>query len=354
MQKTEGRAGGSEPSAASGERNDAAPRASLATRVLKDVDQQRIVLAIAVILFALFSIFLRGFADLGNILTLLQGVAIIGVLGLGMAIVIIGRGIDLSMIAVLVMPTAWMFVEVRNGMPIGTASLYGLVIAIAAGLLNGWLIAYLEVPSIFATLASGTIVYGTMQYLAVSDDIVPVPPQLAWTRPVFQSLSFGVPNVVIFLGIVALLVWLFLRFTVYGRFIYAIGDNPIAARTTGVPVRPILVLQYVISAVIALFAGVVLAATVSSANTRLFNSTMIYDVILVVVLGGVGLGGGKGKVSNVLVGTVLIGILINGMTIMDLSFVAQNLIKASILLLAIIADSIVNPRDEQTSQQGDI
>jgi ribose transport system permease protein len=354
MRTKEGSAGASERSAVSSERKDAAPTASLATRVLKGVDQQRIVLAIAVVLFAIFSIFLKGFADFGNIVTLLQGVAIIGVLGLGMAIVIIGRGIDLSMIAVLVMPTAWMFVEVGNGMPIGTVCVYGLVIAIVAGLLNGWLIAYLEVPSIFATLASGTIVYGTMQYLAVSNDIVPVPAELAWTRPAFQSLTFGVPNVVIFLGVVAILAWLFLRFTVYGRYIYAIGDNPIAARTTGVPVRPILVLQYVIAAILALIAGIVLAATVSSVNTRLFNSTMIYDVILVVVLGGVGLGGGKGKVSNVLVGTVLIGILINGMTIMDLSFVAQNLIKASILLLAIIADSIVNPRDEQTSQQGDI
>ncbi len=320
----------------------------------KQVDQQLIVLAIAVAMFLVFSIFLRGFADLGNIMALMQSVAIIGVLGLGMAIVIIGRGIDLSMIAVLVMPTAWMFVETRDGMPVGAAALYAVGIAVLAGLLNGWLIAYLEVPSIFATLANGTIVYGAMQYVAVSDDIVPVPPQLLWTRSLLQTTVLGIPAVVVFFGIVALLAWLFLRLTVYGRFIYAIGDNPIAARVTGVPVRPILVLQYVLSAVIAVVAGVILAITVSSVNTRLFNSTMIYDVILVVVLGGVGLGGGRGRVSNVLVGTILIGILINGMTIMDLSFVAQNLIKASILLLAIIADSLVNPRDEQTSQQGDI
>jgi hypothetical protein len=86
--------------------------ATLLVRIMRGVDQQRIVLAIAVVLFVLFAIFLDGFVDPGNILTLLQGVAVIGVLGLGMAIAIIGRGIDLSMIAVLVMPTAWMFVEV--------------------------------------------------------------------------------------------------------------------------------------------------------------------------------------------------------------------------------------------------
>lgn len=354
MPRKEDSSDNAEPPEVSNGRKELVVRPALASRILEGMDQQRIVLLIAVVLFALFSIFLRGFSDVGNLLTLLQGVAVIGALGLGMAIVIIGRGIDLSMIAVLVMPTAWMFVEVGNGMSIATASLYGIVIAIAAGISNGWLIAYLEVPSIFATLASGLIIYGIMQYLAVSNDIVPLPVQLGWIKPVFQNSSFGVPNVVVFLGSVALLAWLFLRVTIYGRYIYAVGDNPVAARTTGVPVRPILVLQYVISAVIALVAGVVLAATVNSVNTRLFNSTMIYDVILVVVLGGVGLGGGKGKVSNVLMGTVLIGVLINGMTIMDLSFVAQNLIKASILLLAIIADSIANPRDEQTSQQGDI
>ena len=89
-------------------------------------------------------------------------------------------------------------------------------------------------------------------------------------------------------------------------------------------------------------------------NTRVANSTMVYDVILVVVIGGVGLSGGKGGVRNVIVGTLLIGTLLNGMTIMDIPYTIQNITKSSILLVAIVADSIMNPRDEQTSQQGDI
>jgi ribose transport system permease protein len=89
-------------------------------------------------------------------------------------------------------------------------------------------------------------------------------------------------------------------------------------------------------------------------NTRVVNSTLIYDVILVVVLGGIGLSGGKGGMRNVIVGTLLIGILLNGMTIMDLQYTLQNLIKSVILLIAIVVDSILNPRDEQTAQQGDI
>jgi ribose transport system permease protein len=119
-------------------------------------------------------------------------------------------------------------------------------------------------------------------------------------------------------------------------------------------VRPIQMLQYLITSLIAFLTGVVLAGTVSSANTRLFNSTLVYDVILVVVLGGVGLSGGKGSIRNVVIGTLLIGVLINGMILMDISENVQNLIKAAILLLAIAIDSIINPRDEQISQQGDI
>jgi ribose transport system permease protein len=110
----------------------------------------------------------------------------------------------------------------------------------------------------------------------------------------------------------------------------------------------------VITGLIAYLAGIVMAANVSGMNTRIYNSTMIYDVLLVVVLGGIGLSGGRGGVRNVLVGTALVGILLNGMTIMNIGYTAQNLIKSVILLGAIVIDTLINPRDEQTAQQGDI
>lgn len=318
------------------------------------MDQERIVLCIAVALFAIFALTLDGFATFGNVLSLFQNVAVIGALGLGMAIVIIGRGIDLSMVAVMVMPVAWSFLQIDAGMTPSVAFFAGGLAAILLGLVNGWLVAVVEVPAIFATLATGMILFGTMQYVWVQSDIIQLPAALDHLNTVMTRTVLGVPNSVVFLAVLAFVVWLLLSFTRQGKFIYAIGDNPMAARTTGVPVRPMLILQYVLSALIALLAGNVLAAMVDSANTRLFYSNMIYDVILVVVLGGVGLGGGRGKVSNVLVGTALIGVLINGMTIMNLAYMTQNLIKASVLLLALVADSLINPRDEQTSQQGDI
>jgi ribose transport system permease protein len=146
----------------------------------------------------------------------------------------------------------------------------------------------------------------------------------------------------------------FLRTTRSGRYLYAMGDNYLAARITGIPVRPMVVFQYTLASVVGFVAGIITAASVGSMNTRIVNSTMIYDVILVVVLGGIGLSGGKGGVRNVLVGTVLIGILLNGMTILDIQYTVQNVIKSTILLAALIFDSLINPRDEQTAQQGDI
>jgi ribose transport system permease protein len=115
-----------------------------------------------------------------------------------------------------------------------------------------------------------------------------------------------------------------------------------------------MVVQYLVSSLVAFAAGVITATLVDSMNTRVAGSTLVYDVILVVVIGGVGLSGGKGSVRNVIVGTLLIGILLNGMTIMDVPYTFQNIVKSLILLAAIVTDSVLNPRDEQTSQQGDI
>src|SRR5690606_25546203 len=167
-----------------------------------------------------------------------------------------------------------------------------------------------------------------------------------WVKAIGQGSLLGVPMPVIVAFAMAVLFWAFLRFTKPGRFIYAIGDNAPAARITGMPVRPMLVAQYVISGAICFVAGLITATSVAAMNTRVVNSNMIYDVILVVIIGGVGPSGGRGNVRNVVIGTLLIGVLMNGMTIMDIQYTLQNVIKSLILLAAIVADSILNPRDE--------
>jgi ribose transport system permease protein len=318
------------------------------------LSQERIVFAIAALLFVGFSLFTRGFLNAGNILSLIQNVSILGILGIGMAQAIIGRGIDLSIVATMAMSVAWCLDLMTRGVSVSVALLAGLVMALIVGVINGFLIAYVEIPSIFATLAMATVVYGFGQFFLVPTDITYLAPSAGWLKVVGGDNFLGVPSPVIVFALLCVIAFLFLRYTKPGRFIYAMGDNPIAARVTGIPTRPMMLLQYAVSALIAFLAGIVTATAVNSMSTRVVNSTLVYDVILVAVIGGVGLSGGKGGVRNVIVGTLLIGILLNGMTILDMPYTAQNIVKGLILLVAIIVDSIINPRDEQTAQQGDI
>ena len=318
------------------------------------LSQEKIVFLLAIAMFFVFSIFLKGFLSAGNLVTLVRGVSTLGILALGMAIVVIGRGVDLTIVAIYAMSAAWTLHLAGLGVSIPGAMLLGLLLALSIGVINGVLIAYVEIPALFATLGMASLVYGFVRYALVPLYVVYMPPAanvIAW---IGGGFVWGMPTPILFFAVLSCLGFGFLRFTKAGRFIYAIGDNFAAARISGAPVRPIIVLQYVLSASIAYVAGMITATAVSSMNTNVANSSLIYDVILVVVLGGIGLSGGRGGIRNVIVGTLLIGILLNGMTIMNIQYTLQNIIRSLILLSAIVLDSFVNPRDEQTEQQGDI
>ncbi|MFC3209295.1 ABC transporter permease [Aquamicrobium soli] len=317
------------------------------------LNQERIVLVLAVLLFAVAAIGLPGFLAPDNLIAIVRSVSVLGILAFGMAIVIIGRGIDLSMVAIMAMSVAWYLQLLNGGMSDGLAFLLVLAAVIGIGVLNGVLVAYADVPAIFVTLASGSFVFGYVRSQLITQDAVAVP-QGHWIEMFGGVRYFDIPvEVFIFAGL-AVLTFLFLRFTKWGRFVYYEGDNPMAARNIGIPVRPMQVLRYVLAALISFIAGLLTAASLHSINTRIVNSNLLYDIVLVAVIGGIGLSGGRGGVRNVLVGAALIGILLNAMTIVDIPTLYQNLIKAAILLGAIIIDGILNPRDEQTAQQGDI
>lgn len=317
-------------------------------------DQLKIVTALFLLVFIAYSIVLPGFFAVGNLLTLMRAVAILGILGLGMAIVVIGRGVDLSMIAALAVPSAVVLALAGKGFGITPAIICGLLMAVAIGVLNGILVAYAEIPSLFTTLAVGIGIAGVGQLGLFDNEIVYWPPQLDAIAWIGRGSIAGIPYSVLAFGVVAILVDVFLRRTRPGMFVYASGDNPGATRLTGIPLRPVLVMQYILAACIAFFAGLVMAASSSNMDTRIFNLNWIYDVILVVVLGGIGLSGGRGSVANVIIGTLLIGTIMNGLTIMNVTFEMQNLVRGLVLLVAVLADSLINPRNEETAQQGDI
>lgn len=316
--------------------------------------QERIVLTIAIILFLMCSLFLDGFFTANNLMVLLRNVAVLCILGIAMAIVVIGRGIDLSLIAVMAITAGWTLKLIGEGIPIEIAVLMGLMGALVIGVINGFLIAFVEIPALFATLATGIFVYGFGKSVLLGLDIVFMPQTSGWLISLGQGALGVIPLSILVALALIVVFYLILKRTKFGRFIYATGDNPLAARITGIPVRVIYTAQYALASMIGYVAGLLVSTSVEAMNTRVFNSTMIYDVILVVVLGGIGLSGGKGGIRNVLVGTILIGILLNSMTIMNVQYTAQNLIKSMILLAAIIIDSLLHPRNEETAQQGDI
>src|ERR1700723_2983797 len=125
--------------------------------------QQEIVFGVFAALFVAFSLFLPGFLSADNMLTLLQNVAVLGILGLAMAIVVLGRGIDISLIATLAVPPGLVLQMVQDGHALPTSIAAAFVLTVVFGLVNGWLIAYAEVPSLFTTLASGLFLAGLGQ-----------------------------------------------------------------------------------------------------------------------------------------------------------------------------------------------
>lgn len=318
------------------------------------LSQQVIVFAIFLVLFVGFALFLPGFFTVGNMVGLLQSVAILGILGLAMAIVVIGRGVDLSLIATLSVPPGLILQMVQHGHSVSSAFFAALALTLVFGFVTGFFIAYAEVPPLFMTLASGLFLAGLGEAAFFQADVVQWSAALDGLAVFGRGTLLGVPTPIIMFGLASLAVAFLLKVTRVGADIYAIGDNPYAARVSGISVRPVIVLQYMLAALIGAFAGLVLAASIDGMPTRIFNSTLIYDVILVVVLGGIGLSGGRGGVLNAIGGTLLIGTLLNAMTILNMSYTGQDLVKGVILLIAILADSIVNPRNEETAQQGDI
>ena len=317
--------------------------------------QEGVVFLLTTLLFIAFALLLDGFLTSGNIIALMRSVSVLGMLALGMALVVVGRGVDLSMVASMVVGTCWALKMANDGaMDFHVAVFVGMGFVVFSGLVTGFIIAFAEIPAIVTTLAMGSVIFGVGNALFFSTDTHNAPENLSWLRELGYGSLLGIPLVIYVFALLALVVHFVLRHTRLGRAIYILGDNPQAARLTGFPVRPLIVAKYVVSALIAYAVALIIVASNSGMNTRLFYTALVYDVLLVVVLGGIGLSGGRGGVRNVLVGTLLVGPLTSGMTIMNLSYPVQNLVKAMVMLSALIADTLVNPRDEQTSQQGDI
>lgn len=315
-------------------------------------NQEQIVFLITIALLIVFGLALNGFATLNNLLNLLRSISILGILGLGMGLIVISRGIDLSEVAIMAGSWSIALIEIQKGMPVGWACLVALALASLIGVVNGVMVAFVEAPALFVTLAAGFVIYGLAFWFAPAW-VVYAPKDAPALLFLGAGHVLGIPAPILVFAAAALVMHLFLSRTSIGRFIYAQGDNPEAARLTGVTLRPLIVLEHVIVALLAWIAGLVWIGTTGSMQMAITQGTMIFDVVLVVVIGGISLVGGRGGVFSVVAGCILIGTLLNAFTIMDVNSEVQNIIKGIVLLAAIVLDNWLHPRDEETARQGD-
>ena len=326
------------------------------TRVksIKSLDQGYIVGMFLLVLCLASALFIDGFASSGNILDLARSGATLGILAIGGMVVVIARGLDLSVIAISALSSAFAVQFVSTGHNEVVALLLGLAIAMLLGLFNGLLVAYVDIPPLFVTLATTLLFFGVFRLYYLTDEIRSVPEAASIMQWLGRESILGVPNPVILFALVATGTWLLLKRNL-GAYLYASGDNPDAARLAGLPLRPMLVGTYVFSAFLAFLAGVNLVSITGTYDLRTAQAgSLLYDVIAVIVIGGVSLSGGRGKVLGVVSAVLLIAVIKNTMTLLDFGTIQQSLAKALIVLIAICLDSALHPRDEETARVGDL
>jgi ribose transport system permease protein len=315
-----------------------------------------VVMGVTLTVIVLFSVFVQGFATVGNLRVIASNSAALVILSCGMGLVIISRGLDLSLVAAMVAGATTFAILIGAGYPGPVAIGLTLLAMAAIGLVNGWLIAYVEIPAMLATLASAMVITGFFRFAVLRGEFLLLLPK---TNPavVFFSSDIlpGLSAPVALMIATLVLTWILLRFTTLGRITYAMGDNFQAARLTGLPVRTATLLVYAYAALTALLAGLVISASNGTVDFRtVTNGSLIFEVILVVVLGGIPLRGGRGGMRNLLVGAALIAVLRNGMTLLDLTTQTQDVLKGLVLIVAIVTDNYVNPRDTETDVVGDL
>ena len=271
-----------------------------------------------------------------NISNILLQTSINGILAMGMTLVILTGGIDLSVGSVLAFSSivAATFVTGDNPQSPLVALLVGIVTGAVLGLINGCIIAYLKIPPFVATLGMLSVARG-LTYAYTGG--MPVPNLSESFLNLGEGSFLGVPvPVLIFLLIFAIL-WVVLNHTSYGRSIYAVGGNVKSARTAGISTNPVTASVYVIAGLLAGLGGLILTARTSSALPQAGVSYEL-DAIAAVVIGGTSLSGGVGSIAGTLLGALIIGTINNGLDLLGVSSAYQQIVKGCIIVVAVLLD----------------
>jgi erythritol transport system permease protein len=306
-----------------------------------------------ILIVIVFSILSPNYFTVSNFLTMANHVAIYGLLSIGMLLVILNGGIDLSVGSVLAL-SGVIAGALMQGV---TLNMFGVVLyppvwavvvltcALGAfvGAINGILIAYLKVPAFVATLGTLYVARGVALLMTngLTYNNLGGRPELGNTG--FDWLGFyrigGVPIGVIVLAIVAVICHLMLTRTAFGRWLYASGGNERAAELSGVPVKGVKIAVYVMSGVLSAIAGLVLSSQLTSAGPTA-GTTYELTAIAAVVIGGAALTGGRGTVRGTMLGAFVIGFLSDGLVIIGVSSYWQTVFTGAVIVLAVLMNTI--------------
>ena len=275
-----------------------------------------------------------------NLSLVLQQVMVVGVLAIGQTLIILTAGIDLSCGMVMALGGIVMTkFATELGLHPALAMACGIGVTCLFGLINGLLVTKVKLPSFIVTLGTMNIAFAVTQIYSESQTINDLPPMLTALGQTFSIGSTEIAWGTCLMLIVYALVWRALADTAPGRHVYAVGNNPEAARLTGISVDKVLIGVYTLAG---LFYG--LAAVLSVARTGVGDpqagQTENLDAITAVVLGGTSLFGGRGILLGSLVGAVIVGVFRNGLTLMGVASVYQTLITGVLVILAVAADQM--------------
>ena len=329
----------------------APPRRSRAGEILRKREVGTLLLLALVVLVT--TAIQPRYLNANSVRSILLWVPLLAIIGMGEMMVIIIRGIDVSvgsMVGLAGLVVGLVFRDMPS-VPLWACVLISIGLGFAMGALNGVLIAWVRVPAVIVTLG-GLSFYRGLTFLITSGSQIDgnyIPKQLVrWS----QTGPFGiylVPWVVLIAGGVALLAWFFLTWTRTGRHVYALGSNPDAARLRGVRVEWVTFLVYAMTGALCGFAGLLYASRFGFLNPGQTGVGLELTVIAAVVIGGVNVFGGSGSVAGVVLGCLLLGAINVALAVLGIAGAWQLAVYGIVILIAVLADSLLAKRMQGTS-----
>lgn len=300
--------------------------------------EQKSLIALLILIVAV-STLSPNFFTLNNIFNILQQTSVNAIMAVGMTLVILTSGIDLSVGSLLALTGAVAASMVGADVNALVAVVGALALGAAIGGVTGIIVAKGKVQAFIATLVMMLLLRGVTR---VYTDGSPINTGFSDNADLFSWFGigrpFGIPTPIWLMMIVFLSAWYLLHHTRLGRYIYALGGNESATRLSGISVDKIKVIVYALCGLLAALASIIEVARLSSAQPMAGNGYEL-DAIAAVVLGGTSLAGGKGRIIGTLIGALILGFLNNALNLLGISSNYQMIVKAVVILLAVLVDN---------------